>query len=125
MASLIKLKVTASYLLFSPEFIEHVLDLQFPVLLQGVEGVLRHLFLHLLLQSRQLGQDGAKIGSMVGVLVPAFCHTYKHTQLETAVQHMRAFKSHTDTKIIDEFRGDKWVFMLENLAVCLNCTEVI
>lgn len=68
--------LAASHLLFSPEFIEHVLDLQFPVLLQAVEGVLRHLFLHLLLQGRQLGQDGAEIGSAVGVLVPALCHTH-------------------------------------------------
>ncbi len=73
--------MTAPYLLFSPEFIEHVLDLQFPVLLQGVEGLLRHLFLHLLLQGRQLGQDGAEIRSAVGVLVPALCHTYsRHSQ---------------------------------------------
>lgn len=106
--------MTASYLLFSPQFIEHVLDLQFPAVLQGVEGVLRHLFLHLLLQGRQLGQDGAKIGSAVGVLVPALCHKYKHTQSETRVHHTTAFRyriqnstpawlsSHTDTNIIDE-----------------------
>lgn len=49
--------LSCSYFLFSPEFIKHVLDLHFPVLLQGVEGVLWHLFLHLLLQGRQLGQD--------------------------------------------------------------------
>lgn len=70
-----KKKGAASHLLFSPEFIEHVLDLQFPVLLQGVEGVLRHLLLHLSLQGHQLSQDGAEIRSAVGVLVPALCHT--------------------------------------------------
>lgn len=65
---------SAFHLLFSPEFIEHVLDLQLPVILQRVERVLWHLFLHLLLQDGQLGQDGAEIGSTVGVLVPALCH---------------------------------------------------
>lgn len=67
-------KGTASHLLFSPELIENVLYLQFPVVLQGVEGVLRHLFLHLPLQGNQLSQDGAEIRSAVGVLVPALCH---------------------------------------------------
>lgn len=62
-----------SYFFFGPEFIKHVLDLQLPVLLQGVERVLRHLLLHLLLQCRQLGQDGAEVGSVVGILVPALC----------------------------------------------------
>lgn len=66
--------LTASYFLFRAEFVKHVLNLQFPVLLQGVEGVLWHLLLHLLLQGHQLGQDGAKIWSAVGVLVPALCH---------------------------------------------------
>lgn len=70
-----KKKGSASHLLFSPEFIEHILDLQFPVVLQGVKGVLRHLFLHLPLQGRQLSQDGAEIRPVVGVLVPALCQT--------------------------------------------------
>lgn len=70
-----KKRGSASHLFFSPEFIEHILDLQFPVVLQGVKGVLRHLFLHLLLQGRQLRQNGAEIGSAVGILVPALCQT--------------------------------------------------
>lgn len=82
--------ITAFYLLFSAQLIEHVLDLQLPVLLQGVEGLLRHLLLHLLLQGRQLGQDGAEIGSVVGVLVPAPYPTHS-TQSDTRVpmQHLR------------------------------------
>lgn len=70
--------ISASYLLFSPELVEHVLDLQLPVILQRVEGLLRHLLPHLLLQGRELGQDGAEVGSAVGVLVPALCLTHTH-----------------------------------------------
>lgn len=38
-----------TYLFLSTQFVEHALDLQSPVILQGVERVLRHLFHHLLL----------------------------------------------------------------------------
>ena len=63
----------STHLLLGAQLVKHVLDLQFPVLLQRVEGVLRHLLPYLQLQGCQLIQDGGEAGPPVRVLVPALC----------------------------------------------------
>lgn len=61
----------SAYLLFGPELIKHLLDLNTPVVLHAVEGVLGHGGHHRLLDGRQLLQDAGEGGTHVGVLVPA------------------------------------------------------
>lgn len=49
-----------------------------------MKGVLRHLLHHLPLQSRQLNQDGGKVGPVVWVLIPALCEG-RHIELRQII----------------------------------------
>lgn len=55
------------HLFFSPQLVKHLLDLQFPVVLQRVEGLGRHLEEARLLDGREMVQNGAEAGPAVRV----------------------------------------------------------
>lgn len=61
------------YLLLGPQLIKHLLDLQLPVILQGVEGLHWHLKEARLFDGRQLVQNSCELRSGVRVRAPAFC----------------------------------------------------
>lgn len=61
------------YLLLGPQLIKHLLDLQLPVILQGVEGLHWHLKEARLFDGRQLVQNSCELWSGVRVRAPAFC----------------------------------------------------
>lgn len=52
---------TCVYLFLGPQLIKHFLDLQLPVVLQGVEGLRWHLEEARLLDGRQMVQDGREL----------------------------------------------------------------
>lgn len=55
------LKTSHLYLLLGPQLIKHFLDLQFPVILQRVEGLCWHLKKARLLDGRQMVQNSCEL----------------------------------------------------------------
>ena len=60
-----------SYRLLNPELVKHLLYLQFPVVLQRVEGLGWHLEKAGFLDGRKLKQDCAELRATVRVWTPA------------------------------------------------------
>lgn len=67
------LQTSRLYLLLHPQLIKHFLDLQFPVILQRVEGLSWHLEKARLLDGGQLVQDRCEVRPGVRVRAPAVC----------------------------------------------------
>lgn len=84
-----------SHLLLGSKLIEHLLNLQFPVFLHGMEGLLGHLCRQCPFDLCQLLKNQGKRRADVRVLFPAFCNEWESHYFPDSVQLGRSPKTVT------------------------------
>lgn len=81
-------RLQLNYLLLGPQLIKHFLDLQFPVILKGVEGLCWHLKKAWLLDGCELVQNSREERPRVRVWAPAVCDKQRKKSMP---QHLATY----------------------------------